>query len=99
MRTKQKIDQDIESTTDSLTFSIEASIKDEQTREDYHKKLKKELKTLRAETSFEDTLAGQAQAFTVAVEQKIKVLLDELEQKTGVELKCNLILKQDESNT
>ena len=84
MRTKDEIDRDIEANTKNLDYVIEKALKDEQDFEVYCKDIKYHIKTLKAEKPYEATPAGQIDILVIDAEKKIKILIDELKQKTGV---------------
>lgn len=94
MRTKEKIEREIKSKAGKLDYIIDESVDLEQSYEEESKQLQEEIKVLKEEKPFEETLAGKVWKLTTDVEDKIKVLLDELEQVTGVELEFKLYSKR-----
>ena len=100
MRTRDEISKDIAYRVNVLNELVEISIRDEQKNEKRRSEIKDEIKNLREEVSFDDTLAGFVHRFTQETTKKVDVLFDELEQKTGVDLvvvlKHRSELKKDE---
>ena len=86
MRTKTEIKDCIANKTDQLSRLINVSVLREQENENRCNEIEAELESLKKETPFDDTLAGQAWFLTQETLKKIHALLDELEQKTGVKL-------------
>lgn len=94
MRIKEKIEREIKSKTGELDHIIDESVEMEQSYEEESKRLREEIKVLKEEKPFEETHAGKAWKLTTDVKDKIRILLDELAQVTGVELEFNLYSKQ-----
>lgn len=86
MRTRDTIDRDIADRVVLLKELIEASINAEQKNEEHRNKVENEIKNLKKEVSFDNTLSGLACNLMQEAVKKVDVLLDELEQKTGVGL-------------
>ena len=86
MRTRDEINKAIADSVDLLEKLIEISISNEQENEKRCNEIEIEIENLKKEVSFDDTLSGLAYNLTQNVMKRIGVLLDELEQKTGVEL-------------
>lgn len=87
MRTKSAINMDMKVSVDDLNRLIEESVESEQDFEDRRKGLERHIKGLKAELSYEETPIGQIDNLVQETENKIKVLIDELEQTTGITLK------------
>jgi hypothetical protein len=99
MRTKDEINKDLKTSMTALNLLIETSIESEQTFEEKRNDLEKHIKALDVERSYDDTLAGQVHTLTAVVMEKVDLLFNELEQKTGVRLTCRLESQEDESDT
>lgn len=86
MRTQDTIDRDIADRVVLLGELIKISINEEQKNEERRNKVENEIKNLEKEASLDNTLSGLAYNLTQEAVKKVDVLLDELEQKTGVSL-------------
>ena len=87
MRTKDEIDRDIKINTKDLDLLIDEALQAEKVFEYRRKSLEKHIKNLKAEIPYEETPIGQIDKSVKETENKIKNLIDELEQVTGVTLK------------
>lgn len=86
MRTRDTIDRDIADRVALLEKLIETSINEEQKNEERRNEIENEIKSFKREAPFDDTLSGQTYNLTQEAMKKVDALLDELKQKTGVEL-------------
>lgn len=86
MRTRDTIDRDIADRVALLKELIETSINEEQKNEERRNKVENEIKNFKKEASFDNTLSGLACNLMQEAVKKVDVLLDELEQKTGIGL-------------
>lgn len=86
MKTKVEIEKGLKAKKVILGNAIEESMERGKAFEEVRKRIEGEIKELQKEVCFEDTLAGKVMVFVEEVEEKIKVLVRDLEQNTGVEL-------------
>jgi len=94
MRAREEIDKEIKRKTGELDYVIDEAVDLERDYERRTKKLQEAIRILKKENPFEETLTGKVAKLKEEVCNKIKILLDDLEQVTGVPLEFELYLKQ-----
>ncbi len=83
IRTRREIDEDHKRITEFLGEALEEKVQSEEFYKNEINMLRDQLKELNNEACFEATSAGQIHQMELEADEKIRLILKELSQKTG----------------